>query len=200
MKKLLVAALAVCFSCASYAENEFGFLVGGGFTFGGDKVASFDVEYYDDDEGTESLKAGEFMHVYGGFFYRHGAADGVNYGVQADVGYFYEGLFAENGDASFTRIPLELIGFMEYNWLRVGAGVTQHTNVELDIDLDQGGSGSVDFKDATGAVFIVEYLITKKFSVGLRYVNIEYELDYDWFSSEEALDGSHVGIMVNGLF
>lgn len=200
MKKLLVAAVAVCISCSAYSENEFGFLVGGGLTFGGDDIAEFDVTYDDDDTGTEDLKAGERFHAYAGLFYRHGLADGITYGVQADVGYLFDGLFAENGDASFSRIPLEVIPFIEYKWFRFGAGVTKHTNVELDVDLDAFGSGSVDFNDATGMVVIMEYMFNRKFTLGLRYVAIEYQLSDDYYGLTDDIDGSHVGFMVNGLF
>lgn len=198
MYKQFVAALVVLFSLPAFAENQIGFLIGGGLTSGGDDIASFDVQYDDGDSGQEDLKAGEFVHLYTGFYLRHGAADGVKYGAQFSVGYFFDGLFAENGDASFSRIPIEGIGFVEYKWLRFGGGLTKHNKVELEVDADLGFDGTIQFEDAVGLVGIIEYLVTPKFSIGLRFVDIEYELEAS--PSDEKFDGTHVGLTLNGLF
>lgn len=201
MKNLLGAVVLTALSSHAIADNQFGFLIGGAITHGGDSVADYD--FYDDDGkrvDSADLKAGELIHVYAGLYYRHKQTDAFSYGAQINAGYFFDSITADNGDATLSRVPLEFIPYIEYNSLRIGLGVTQHTSIEFEDDVDDGViDGDIEFSDATGAVFLMEFIISPKITVGLRFVDIEYDIDYADIAFEP-IDASHVGISVTGLF
>lgn len=171
---------------ASYVKPVLGL----GLNFGGDTIREYEVEYYDGDDGTESVKAGEGIHFFGGVELGYPAND---LAFRLQLGYMFGGIFAENGDVSFDRIPFEALMFICADKLKFGAGVTHHTNVELKDDV----AGDVSFDNATGAVIQAEYWFTQRLGLGLRYTNIEYQPE-DFEDAD--LNGSGGGLYLTFAF
>ncbi|MDX1453508.1 MAG: hypothetical protein R3183_13190 [Oleiphilaceae bacterium] len=159
-------------------------LLGAGLTFGGDDLlkARFD-------NGTsETIEAGGLIDLKIGALFNLPSQIAS---VQTTVGYFFDSINAENGDASFARIPLELIGFYHHNKHRFGLGVTYHTNVEFEADLP-GARGDVDLDDSLGGVIEYGYQYNPQLKFSLRAVQIDYKVD-----DSPRIEGDHVGLYVS---
>ncbi len=180
------------------------FVAGVGLTVGGDKIADVDVETYDGDTRSAEVHAGNLFHLYGGVNVLIPDSD---FSVQTTIGWHSDGIFTtDDGSIEFTRYPLELIPFYSFNKFRVGFGLTYHLSPKLNGNSD-AGLGDREYEDALGTALAIEYRISSIFSLGLRYTNIEYELDkHDAHWSEieikksEEIDGSNIGIYSTFLF
>ncbi len=164
-------------------------VLGIGMNFGGDTLAEYEVEYYDGDEDSEKVKAGEGFHLFGGVELGYPASD---LAIRLQAGYLFGGIFASNGDVSFNRVPLEAIMLLGSDKWRFGVGLTQHTNVELEDDV----SGDVSFDDATGYLLHGEYKISPTVGFGLRYTKIEYQPE----NVDLEFDGSGAGLYMTFTF
>lgn len=162
-----------------------------GVTVGGDELVELEVENSFGRDSDEEIRAGELFLAAGGIAYQ------INqFEVQATIGFYGDGIFADNGDASFTRWPLELMAFWRFEYIRVGAGVTQHFNPQFELDIDNGAKSDVDFDDATGFLFQVEYLINDNISVGLRHTVIDYEIE----RRAMQINGDNTGVVATYRF
>lgn len=206
MNKILTGALLLAaFGPCAFADNaaplatpsnDFGALIGGAFTVGGDELAEYRVEYEDGDDGSENIRAGEQFYLFGGAYFRHTESAELAYGAQLNVGWFNNSISGDNGDVTLTRYPFELIPFIEFHQFRFGLGLTQHTSIEFDDDAVL--ETSVEADDATGSIILVEYLFGDHLAVGLRLVDIEYEFGEGRYS--ETFDAGHAGISLAYLF
>jgi len=167
-------------------------VAGAQLTLGGDTLITLDVEDIFGDVEQSKIKAGEVFGAFVGAAYRF-ASSPIQ--LQATAGLHYAGIFAENGDASFRRLPVELILFANAGAHRIGAGVTHHISPEFKTDLDFGADLKTDFNDATGLVLQYDYVINTRYGIGIRYVNIEYEPKVPAFFTPIDVDGSHGGII-----
>jgi hypothetical protein len=193
MKKILIsAALALGAHLSAHAADDAApvkFLLGGGLTFGGDKLATVGFS----DGSTDNIRAGALLMLYGGAEVRLG--DLVSF--QATLGYHVDDTSpASNGKLRFSRMPVDLLLHFRLNeQLRLGAGMQLVHKPELK------GSGDVSyinakFDNATGAVLEGEYLFSPHVGLKLRYVSEEFELK----GSNVTVDGSHVGLLLNYYF
>jgi hypothetical protein len=194
MKKLfLVGALALLTATSAFAqqapsEKPLSFVAGFGITVGGDKLAT--AQYTN---GTsQKITAGGIFQFHGGAEYR------INpeFSVQGTVGYHADSTSGTNGSITFSRIPVELIGYFHSNdqW-RVGAGARFVNNIELS---SSGVASGINDKydNAVGGVFEVEYFTSKKFGLKVRYVKETYKSTvYNY-----EVDASHVGFFGNFYF
>lgn len=157
-------------------------LLAGGFTIGGDNLV--EVEY--EDGSSDELDAGDLLDLKAGFL-----IDLHNYPItiQTTIGYHFDSVDAENGDASFNRLPLDLLAFYNIDKHRIGAGLSYHLNPELELEFG-GVNIDIDADNAMGLVLEYGNEVADNIIVGLRYVDIEYEFE----GSSEKFDGSHVGI------
>ena len=189
--KLMVMISVACFSLGasqSFAQEGaggVGLVLYSGITFGGEELVEVEAEFGADGE----LEAGGFILLGGGLKY---SMERFPIDLQATLGVHFDVEFADNGDASFTRFPADVIAFYRAEKHRVGLGFTYHLNPKLDFDID----GVVDDAESLGNElgFVVEYnyLSAESVAVGVRYVDIDYFLPF--FGD---LDGSYVGIVVN---
>jgi len=168
-------------------------LFGFGFDFGGDTIDSFQSGSGD----TETIKANEGIYIYGGVIYNLNE----KLEVQTTIGYKFESLNATNGDVRFDRAPLELLLFTRKDQHRFGGGVTYHTGVEYECELTGSCNFTVDLDDALGFIIEYDYLLSSKnfkydFSLGVRYTNIEYEVDPFNFT----IDANGLGINTQIFF
>ncbi|WP_156499746.1 hypothetical protein, partial [Oleiphilus sp. HI0061] len=164
----------------------------GGFTFGGDDLLK--VEYTNGD--SEELTAGGLLDLKLGLIYN------INdtYSIQSSIGYHFDALLAENGDGDFTRIPVELLGFYNYDKHRFGGGLTLHTSPEFEAESDDIGlDENAEFEDASGLVIEYGYKTSDSAVIALRYVDINYEVTkYNGSSVDSGpdSDGSHIGLYI----
>lgn len=186
MKKHILGAAALCAVAAAHADVA-GF-AGLGITGGGDKLAT--VEYTNGD--TQNINSGGLVEFRGGAEYR---APNQPWAVQASIGYHVDRTAARNGDITFSRWPIELIGL----WsaapnVRLGAGLRYATNARLS---SSGASyiGNYDMSASTGAIVEAEYLFTPHMGLAARYVSERYKFD-----NGVSVDGNHVGVHFSYYF
>jgi len=140
---------------------KLGFLIEGDLEYGGDDIVTVDFE----DGSSQDIKAGQGGTIaVGGYFKPQADAP---FSVRATVGYKFVMTAADNADIGIDRMVYELVA--NYDWpsgWRVGAGLTQHTNIEFDAD---GFGRNVRFDDATG--FTAEF--------GWKWISLSYTaIDY----------------------
>lgn len=166
-----------------------------GITFGGDKLREVSVDTVFSGTETEDIKAGESVFFAGGASVRNDRFE-----AQATIGYYVDGIFGENGETTFVRYPLELLGFWRSTNVRIGGGVTFHINPEFEFDVDDDTlpKETVRFDDAWGGIIQVEYLFSPlradgglQFGIGVRGTSIEYEAK----KSPDKFDGDSIGLV-----
>ncbi|MCP5207972.1 MAG: hypothetical protein H7A01_12250 [Hahellaceae bacterium] len=200
MKAFVVSGL-VCFAVSVSAEDNIeanamlpdaekplSFVLTGGLTYGGDELA--ELRFTDGD--SQKIKAGALLYVGTGFLARFSDSP---MSLQATINYHFDISTAENGDATFSRVPLEVIGFYTKDKFRFGAGLSYHLKPTLDIDTDRGSINN-KFDDALGYVLQVDYLAAKNLALGARILAIEYEASDVDFSA----DGNSVGLIGTLMF
>ena len=197
MKKIaLVIALATASLSSAQAQDASAqkpmrFLLGGGLTFGGDKLVT---AKYDNDVEMD-VRAGGMIALNAGIDYR--VTD--TFAFQATLGYHFDSTSATNADARFTRIPLELLAYyyVSPQW-RVGGGVRYVSNPKVSFSERFRSIGAADqaFDNSVGAVLEGEYLLGRHVGIKLRYVHETYE----GAAILGKADGSHVGILANYYF
>jgi hypothetical protein len=158
-----------------------------GFDAGGDKMATVQYENGDDND----IKAGEIANLNIGVIIQNGTSD---FETQFTIGWKFDSSSAENGDLSFNRYPIELLQFYKPGRFRFGGGITYQMNPSLD------GSGfasdiKVDFDNALGFVLQGDFLFDLYYA-GLRYTNIEYEVE----NYESKVGGDSVGLVLGFRF
>ena len=155
-----------------------------GLTTGGDELAT--LEFVDGDDA--DIKAGGLISFAGGLGYQLPASPLY---LQGTVGYHFDSVNAENADATFSRIPLELLAFYKADKFRIGGGLSYQLNPELELELDGVLNETFRFDDAAGLVLQADFLATPKVGFGLRAVFVEYEADEN---GSETIDGNQFGL------
>lgn len=197
-KLVFAAAIAAAFIGPAHAQmapapvmpaNPLHWVAGIGITAGGDKVAT--ARYTDG--SSVNIKAGSGLALLAGAEYRLNP----EFSVQGTVGYHIHFTpEASNGDASFSRVPFELLGYFHANqkW-RVGGGLRHTTAVKLN------GKGAAsyldrDFQNANGAIVEVEYFATPNLGIKTRFVSEKFKPEY----SSREVSGNHFGLLLNAYF
>lgn len=170
-------------------KKPFRYLVGMGLTSGGDKLVTLGYS----DGSTDSISAGSGLVFYGGVDYR--LNDIIS--LQGTLGYHFDSTkLASNGEATFSRWPLELLAYYHVKEaFRLGGGfrIVNGSKVE--------GSGiasaaNASFTSTLGLVIEGEYLIGPTFGIKLRHVNEKYKVS----GGSGSIDGSHLGILASFYF
>jgi opacity protein-like surface antigen len=164
-------------------------LLGIGFTFGGDKLATADFT----DGTSDTIHAGGLIALYGGVEFR--ATDAL--AIQATLGYHVDDTrAASNGSLRFSRYPVDVLALFSLNdKVRLGGGVEFVNNPKL-VGSGAVGDFNVRFNNATGVVLEGEYLFTRNFGMKARAASIKYKAD----GASEKIDGSYGGLMLNYYF
>lgn len=183
---ILVSGLACNTTTQAQEAAEISGILGGGFSFGGETLID-NIRF--SDGSSDDVKTGEGFWLDFGF-----RADLQAWALKSTIGYKSGGVFASNGDASFTRVPLTMIASLDNNGHLFGAGFTYELNPTLDIDLP-GLYGTADFENALGLVLEYENNHTT-WAWGVRYTHI----DYDYEVTGETFDGNNVGLFFNWYF
>ena len=123
-----------------------------------------------------------------------------SFNLQTTLGIHTDGTLATNGNASFTRFPLEVMGFYQLNdQYRIGAGVRKSLAAKLSTSGVATYQPSAEFNASVGQVIELHYLLGKpkkksdaKTAMNFRYVNESFtEKNYGI-----KVKGNHVGIGV----
>ena len=194
MKKIVFAAAIAAASIGAQAQvaapvKPWRWVAGIGITAGGAKLATADYS----DGTSANIKAGSGLALLAGAEYRLNP----EFSVQGTVGYHIHFTpEASNGDANFSRVPLELIGYFHPNqqW-RVGGGLRHTSAVKLNV---KGAAYYMDrdYQDATGALVEVEYFTAPNIGVKVRFVNEKFKQE----GSRREVSGNHVGLLLNAYF
>lgn len=171
-------------------ERNIKAVAGLGLTFGGDDL----VQAWYEDGSSEKLEAGGLIDLKFGAQY---SPKGSNYALQGTMGYHFDSMSADNGDASFSRIPLDLIAFLKHEKHRFGAGLSYNTATELD----SGGAidfGKIKFDDATGLLLEYGYAYRPNLVFAARYLSIDYQASS--FPNAPSVNGDHAGLYAYILF
>lgn len=164
-------------------RSKLQWLVGAGITVGGDDLLK--VQFTG--KSSETLEAGGLIDLKAGILYDVAESP---MSFQSTLGYHFDSVEATNGDASFSRFPLDFLAFYNAEKHRIGAGGTYHFATEFDVDLP-GLKGKADMKDTLGLVLEYGYKFQDNLIVGLRYVDIDYKVDG---GTGAKIDGGHGGL------
>lgn len=192
----LMLPLSVCINAQeNMPENAISWMASIGITFGGDDLATAKTK---DGDYTEDVEGGGLVYVGGGINYRF---DDTPFSMQGVLGYHFDFVDADNGDASFGRYFFDLVGSYQIGRHRLGLGATQHFNSEYEIDTNREHRTD-EFEDAIGLIIEYTYMASSHVGVSIRYTDIEYDFD----SSNgnvlypDSIDGSNIGLFIHGFF
>jgi hypothetical protein len=189
MKRLLLASLAALALVAAPAalaqspQRDFRFALDLGLTGGGDKLATVTFN----DGSTESVRAGGLLQIGAGFLWQPGWGPVA---LQTTMNYHVDDVSARNGSLTFSRYPLEVIGYITAvpNW-RFGAGPRFVFSPKLESDFP-GFNSTIKFEDTIGGVFEVGYRPIGQLWVNLRFTAEKYKVKS--ISGANVVDGSEV--------
>lgn len=183
---LLISGLALNTVAQAQTEADISGILGGGLSFGGETLVD-DIRFYDG--SSDEVKTGEGLWIDFGF-----RASFEGWALKNTIGYKSGGVFASNGDATFSRMPLTVVASLDNNGHLFGAGFTYELNPELELDLP-GLYGTAEFENALGLV--LEYENNHdNWAWGVRYTHI----DYDYDPTGETFDGNNIGAFFNWYF
>ena len=170
-------------------NNPLHYVLGAGLTFGGDTLVT--IQYTDG--SSDDITAGSLLMFYGGLDYR--LNDTIS--VQGTIGYHFDSAKpATNGDASFNRIPLELLAYYHVNdTTRLGSGVRYVMGPKLKGSGIASGANQ-SFDNTLGLVIEGEYMLHRTFGIKVRHVSENYHPT----GSPISIDGSHFGVLANFYF
>ncbi len=193
MKIQICAALLTLVVTSAFAQqpaSKFGFVGVVGGNYGGDTLVSGNYSNGD----SYSIKAGKGLMVAGGLTYAvNPAVD-----VQGTIGYERDSTNATNGQIKFTRTPMEVLGFYNFNdgYFRLGMGLRHVSGAHLSSSGVAANVGSADYDASTGTVLEAQFLGKKstgqKVRLGLyvRYVAEKFTSQ----SSHKTVSGNHMGL------
>lgn len=169
------------------------FVLSAGLHLGGDDLAT--VEY--DNGADDDLEAGGGVYLGAGIEFPMAP----NMALRTSVGYQFDSVSADNGDADFDRVPWDAMVLLGASPHRFGIGLTYHTDVQYDFNDDFGQDVNAEFDDALGLMLAYELELTPMFSISFKYTDIEYE-EVPTLRGQrgEVIDGSNGAISANLLF
>jgi len=176
LKSIFLFSLLLATSTKIYAVE--GLVLGFDFTVGGDKVAEFSND--------TSQRAGDGIGFHIGYEFLVNEENFVF--IQTTIGYSFDDPNIENGKSDITRTPVHLLVLKNVESHQFGAGLAYHKDPEIAQRTDGVGSATIDFDDALGYVLQYGYQFSDAFTLGGRYVDLEYESDLD------PLDASNIGV------
>jgi hypothetical protein len=161
------------------------FILNAAVSDGGDDLLKVSFRNAD----SEKIKAGGLLLFGGGVLFTPSAGP---LSVQLTANYFFDSITAKNGDASFDRLPIELLAFGNFDRHRIGAGATLHLSPELEMDFDETGKLTQKFDDALGFVVQYEYKFSDQVFAGVRFTSIDYTAD-----DVEDINGDNIGLTIS---
>lgn len=106
------------------------------------------------------------------------------------LGYLSDSIDASNGDADYDTVTFDAIYGFHFEAHRFGLGASYHIGPEFKGKFDDQPRITAEFDDALGLVMQYSYAISPVFHVGLRYTEMDYEIN------NVELDASSFGIFM----
>ncbi len=186
-KSIACAAIGLAMAGGAFAEGvQVRPLIGMGFTFGGDTIAT--VTYTDGE--TARVHAGGLIAFNGGLELQFTPL----VSAQVMVSYHQDRANASNGSVRFERTPVEFLGHFRLNDVfRLGGGARYTSAAKTRAS--GAASGAIvneDFKPTWGTVVEGEFFVSRSFGIKLRYVSEKFKSKTYPFLSD--VDGSHGGV------
>lgn len=130
--------------------------------------------------GNDDISIDENLNIGGGFKFAGGIHKfvGENDGgsVSLALGYLWDSIDADNGDADFSTITLDAIYNHRLNLHRLGIGASYHIGPEYQGDIDGSAKTNIDFDDSLGLILQYSYEFTPGLYLGLRHTEMDYEV------------------------
>lgn len=179
----------------TYKDEGFHFMVREGITGGGDGISNITFQ----DGSKREISAGGITQIGMGTRYQAGFLS-----LALSVNYHYDYDHYNNDDASFRRVPLEALAYIEVPGnVRFGGGMRYSYSARATSTIN-GVSEKINFKNTRGSVVEIGYHVRPYGWVDMRYVKETYEVES--YSSSATTppaqaptapyNGSHFGIFV----
>ena len=184
--------------------------VGIGFGSGGDVIGRFTDDFGD----VEKVRSG------GGFNFEGGLLMALDEYTRLRFtgGYEIDGVSRINGQSSFDRVRFDLMLLRNFGHQELGVGLTAHTAINYECEVNTICSGDVHFDNALG--FTAEYALTtfnmasgggydrrlnplRDARIGLRFTDIEYRPRLDNNTSDfdvGIVDGTSLSVFLGFSF
>lgn len=196
MKKFLLASFIMLLTPIINAESYM--VARGGVDWGGSSLGKIYFVAGDDNSpsGSHEVRAGGLFSIAigGGYHFE-------NFSLEGTLGYKFDSTTSDSGEGSgirefeysFERFPIEVGAyFSPKDYYRIGAGLSYHIGVNLELDeqqivdiLDDAGEDTgqdvtsrnrtnVKYDPALGGYVEIAYKATERTYAGLRYTYITY--------------------------
>ena len=164
-----------------------------GLDLGGGGETLVDLQFTNGN--TESIKTGGGPQAKGGLEYRFGPTSAV----RASFGYEYDNVSGVNGEATFSRRPVEVMGMWNFtDNVRLGLGLRYVTGAKFTSSGDIRGLGRFELGSSPGPVLETEYLYgpwyTTHLGFSFRMVGDRYHY------GDTKVNGNHFAIGANYYF
>ena len=189
MRALVIICLISFFPRISYGD----FYFETGLEDGGKSLSriKWDKEIWDiHTPDSQNLNLGGDVRIAIGYQLKLGESD--EHSVSVALGYIWDELDGDNGEAEFDVTTLEAIYSRHFDRHRLGVGVSYHVDPSYEDDLDGSPPNKIDFDDATGLVLQYTYEVFSgtPFHFGLRFTEMDYEV------GSKSFDASGFGIFL----
>lgn len=188
MKKLLLKISALLFLATSTAHAS-NLLLEAGLHIGGDELAT--VNFIGGD--SQSMEAGGMISFAAGL-----KSDvGESLELRTTIGIKFDSITASNGELDFTRYPVNAMLFTKGETFSIGIGATYHLNPEFKAS-GFTGDFTASFENALGFIAEVDYALSEKAYLGLKFTSIDYEINGPFSSTE--FNGNSIGVVIGISF
>lgn len=161
-----------------------------GFNSGGDELVTVEHDYSSD----YTIDAGDGINIELGMSIDNPVA---NFETQLLIGYKFDTDGADNGDITWSMIPISALAFITTQGWKFGGGLTYHISPELEGDFVGGTRIRDEFDDAIGAIIQIQYEPVDSFAIGIRGTFIKYELKRD---TSQTASGNSLGLIATFRF
>ena len=161
-----------------------------GFNSGGDELVTITHDYYNE---AYTIDAGDGINLEMGMAIENHIN---NFETQFLIGYKFDS--DNNGDTTWSMIPISALAFINAQGWKFGGGLTYHINPSLEGSLTSDGSLlRDDFDGALGGIIQIQYEMANTFAIGLRGTFIEYQLSRD---PSQTANGNSIGLVATVKF
>jgi hypothetical protein len=188
MMKIIALICATGLACMSVPAAAANLFFEGGVHVGGDKLATATTSSGPD----QNLRAGQLLSMAVGM--QTMLAESLQ--GRVSVGFKFDRITASNGDATFTRVPIEALLMHQSGNFMLGGGIAYHLSPKYKFNVTP--SYTVDFDNAMGLVLGFDYNSKGRFEhdwyVGGRVTLIDYKV------SGASVSGNSIGAVIGYMF